>query len=188
VPAASTQSFVFIIPSSDNLESHTNDVSTNPFQPPPSLESFIESFNSSFDGKQSKATQEESLLSDYNGKLLRNFVSNALKTAVHAAGRPATHINAAVSSGSKRPYKTELPSAVQVFSALVIGMNTLLEKVHDEEIRRSMITDSPGAKGIIQQIEAALRKRIDLVLDVDNVYSKRYCIRFLLHDIELANL
>lgn len=174
MPAASTQSFVFIIPSSENLENHAKAAYNDPFQQPPSLESFIELLNNSSDGKQSKANQEESLLSDYNGKLLRNFVSNALKTAIHAAGRPATHVNAAASSGSKRPHKTELPSAVQVFSALIIGMDVLIDQLQDEDLRRAMIADSPGAKGIIQQIEAALRKKIDLVLDVDNVYSKRY--------------
>lgn len=174
MPAASTQSFVFIIPSSENLKNHPKASHNDPFLQPPSLDSFIELLNSSSDGKQSKANQEESLLADYNGKLLRNFVSNALKTAVHAAGRPATHVNAAASSGSKRPYKTELPSAIQVFSALIIGMDILIDQLYDEDLRRAMIADSPGAKGIIQQIEAALRKRIDLVLDVDNVYSKRY--------------
>lgn len=83
-------------------------------------------------------------------------------------------LNAAASVSSKRTLKTDLPSALQVFSALAIGMNVLVEQHNRDDIRRSMITDSPGVKGIIQQVEAALRKRIDLVLDVDNVYSKRY--------------
>ena len=124
--------------------------------------------------KNQKKSHEENLIAEYNGKLLRNFVSNALKSAVHAAGRSPAAINAAANLTPKRNSKTELPTAMQVFSALAIGKNVLIEQFNEEEFRTSMVTDSPGAKGIIQQVEAALRKRIDLLMDVDNLYSKRY--------------
>lgn len=124
--------------------------------------------------KNQKKSHEENLIAEYNGKLLRNFVSNALKSAVHAAGRSPAAINTAANLTPKRNSKTELPTAMQVFSALAIGRNVLIEQFNEEEFRTSMITDSPGAKGIIQQVEAALRKRIDLLMDVDNLYSKRY--------------
>jgi hypothetical protein len=124
--------------------------------------------------RNQKKSHEENLIAEYNGKLLRNFVSNALKSAVHAAGRSPAAINAAANLTPKRNSKTELPTAMQVFSALAIGRNVLIEQFNEEEFRTSMVTDSPGAKGIIQQVEAALRKRIDLLMDVDNLYSKRY--------------
>lgn len=177
VPPASTQSFVFIIPSSESLENGSKDILEDSLFQPILLESWLRDFKeqSLVDGgaENHKTSQEETLIAEYNGKLLRNFVSNALKAAVHAAGRSAGVMNAAASLPSKRTVKTELPSAIQLFSALAIGLNILMEPHHDEEFRRAMITESPGVKGIIQQVEAALRKRIDLVLDVDNVYSKR---------------
>lgn len=124
--------------------------------------------------KNQRKSHEENLIAEYNGKLLRNFVSNALKAAVQAAGRSPAAINAAANLTPKRNPKTELPTAIQVFSAFAIGRNVLIEQFSEEEFRTSMVTDSPGAKGIIQQVEAALRKKIDLLMDVDNVYSKRY--------------
>jgi hypothetical protein len=180
VPAASTQSFVFIIPSSESLEyRHKDQFLENSFQHV-SLDSLLSNLddNISSDGgaKSQKKSHEETLIAEYNGKLLRNFVSNALKSAVHAAGRSPASINAAANLASKRNLKTELPTALQVFSALAIGRNVLIEQLYDEEFRASMITESPGAKGIIQQVEAALRKRIDILMDVDNVYSKRYAL------------
>ncbi|KAG2173460.1 hypothetical protein INT44_008812 [Umbelopsis vinacea] len=176
VPSASTQSFVFIIPSSGHLERrHKTMREQNNFQPV-ELESFLSMLDvetsTNAATKHQKKSHEENLIAEYNGKLLRNFVSNALKSAVHAAGRSPAAINAAANLTSKRSVKTELPTAIQVFSALAIGRNVLIEQFYEDEFRTSMVTDSPGAKGIIQQVEAALRKRIDLLMDVDNVYSK----------------
>jgi hypothetical protein len=178
VPSASTQSFVFIIPSSEPLEHRHKDVcEQNAFQlvQLESLLSKLDDDTSTNAGtKNQKKSHEENLITEYNGKLLRNFVSNALKSAVHAAGRSPAAINAAANLTPKRNVKTELPTAIQVFSALAIGRNILIEQMYDDDFRTSMVTDSPGVKGIIQQVEAALRKRIDLLMDVDNVYSKRY--------------
>ncbi|CAO3691432.1 unnamed protein product [Umbelopsis ramanniana] len=179
VPSASTQSFVFIIPSSEHLECRHNDVGEQNTFEPVQLETLLsmldDDISTNSGTKNQKKSHEENLIAEYNGKLLRNFVSNALKSAVHAAGRSPAAINAAANLTPKRNSKTELPTAMQVFSALAIGRNVLIEQCYEEDFRTSMVTDSPGAKGIIQQVEAALRKRIDLLMDVDNLYSKSQC-------------
>lgn len=157
------------------------------FDDPPSLSSWLRnhgeqnSTRQDFKRKETFAQPMESLIDDCGDKLLRNFVAHWIRAATT---RHPLHVQMLALSGRKasdsKPVNVPLPTGIQFASSLIplkdliIGMRK--EDDDDDAIqgfRKDVIAQSPGAKGMIQQIQVILRKKIRDTLDIERVFSRR---------------
>lgn len=105
---------------------------------------------------------------------LRNFVAHWLKASSsrHHTGTPAAR-----KGDMTRLPTSPLPNAVQFASMLVVLNDILLRGPSNigskSAWRASLIHHYPGAKNIIQQIDAVLRKKIRNIVEIERVFSKR---------------
>ena len=100
------------------------------------------------------------------------------------------HLQMIASSGSRKGGNSEtkyssipLPTGIQFASAAVLLKKVLFstrEDVADDEndLRKEIIANSPGTKGMIQQIEVILRKKIRDTVEIERVFSRRYIFTY----------
>ena len=132
--------------------------------------------------KESARQSIESMFDDCGNKLLRNFVNHWTRAATT---RHPMHLQMIASSGSRKGGNNEfkyssipLPTGIQVASAAVLLKKVLFstrEDVADDEndLRKEIIAHLPGTKGMIQQIEVILRKKIRDTVEIERVFSRR---------------
>ena len=130
--------------------------------------------------KETKQQTTESILDDCGNRLLRNFVSHWVRAA---ATRHPMHLQMITSSGSRKgggepKQSIPLPNGLQFASALLVLRSLLFgpgakDEIDDGDFRKGVIASSPGARGMIQQIEVILRKKIRDTVEIERVFSKR---------------
>ncbi|KAI9468670.1 hypothetical protein BDB00DRAFT_863586 [Zychaea mexicana] len=136
----------------------------------------------------------ESVFDDCGNKLLRNFVNHWTRAATT---RHPMHLQIASSSGPRKgnndskhhASSSPLPTGLQFASALVLLKKLLFfsrddgeENEHD--FRKDVIAQSPGAKGMIQQIEVVLRKKIRDTIEIERVFSRSHSLDIMRKCIE----
>ncbi|KAI8051069.1 uncharacterized protein B0P05DRAFT_480258 [Gilbertella persicaria] len=107
------------------------------------------------------------LYHEYSDKLLKNFVSIWTKTAV---SRHPLHAR----KGDK---PVPLPTGLQLASAIVSLASFIFQKPLTEDgvdFKKVITTQFPNTKGMIQQIEVILRKKIKDTIDIERVFSKSH--------------
>ncbi|KAI9012557.1 hypothetical protein CLU79DRAFT_770402 [Phycomyces nitens] len=127
--------------------------------------------------KDNKVTQSsQAMLEECGDRLLRNFVSHWIK-----ASTTRHPMHAQTSHGSRKSHDGKsnhvpLPTALQFASALM-PLRTLAYNLSPgqdgQDFKKAVIGQSPGAKGMIQQIEVILRKKTRDVVDIETMFSKR---------------
>lgn len=112
------------------------------------------------------------LYHDYSDKLLRNFVAIWTKTAI---SRHPLHNNSSRKSGEAMK-STPLPTPMQFASSAVPLLSFVFNKPITEngvDFKKVITTQCPSTKGMIQQIEVILRKKIKDNIEIERVFSKR---------------
>ncbi|KAI9250403.1 hypothetical protein EDC94DRAFT_637082 [Helicostylum pulchrum] len=114
------------------------------------------------------------LYHEYSDKLLRNFVSNWIKTAL--TRHPLHHSN----SGFRKDTRSNpLPTGIQFISATVPLLSFLFNQPITEngvDFKKVIIFNMPSTKGMIQQIEVILRKKIKDNIEIERVFSRTHSI------------
>ncbi|KAI7867169.1 hypothetical protein BDF14DRAFT_1882033 [Spinellus fusiger] len=133
--------------------------------------------------KDTKPMQScQSIVEDCGDKLLRNFVTHWIKATMT---RHPMHSHAN-QSNSRKGHDTKngsvpLPNALQFVSvlvplrSLVYGSSSGFNH-KDHDFKKAVMAQSSGAKGMIQQIEVILRKKMKDVVNIEDVFSKRRVI------------
>lgn len=184
-----TQPFVHVVPStpfaaiSSFSDSHNMD--TYSFDEPVSISAWLhDNPDDGMEGsnnkrKEAKQQTTESILDDCGNKLLRNFVAHWIRAATT---RHPMHLQMITSTGSRKGGESKqsipLPNGLQFGSALLVLRSLLFgpgtkDDMDDGDFRKGVIASSPGARGMIQQIEVILRKRIRDTVEIERVFSKR---------------
>jgi hypothetical protein len=112
------------------------------------------------------------LYHEYSDKLLRNFVTIWTKTAI---SRHPLHNNSGRKSGDAMK-AAPLPTPMQFVSAVVPLLSFVFNKSITEngvDFKKVITTQCPSTKGMIQQIEVILRKKIKDNIEIERVFSKR---------------
>lgn len=121
------------------------------------------------------------ILQDHRYKLLNQFVNHWIKTA---QSRNPMHIQVLASSSMHKrnpdikQTHVPLPTSLQFFSALVPLISLVYgirfsEGNIDDFIRRAIMEDNKSTKGMVQQIEVILKKKIKNALEIEKVFSRR---------------
>ncbi|KAG0185021.1 hypothetical protein DFQ28_010088, partial [Apophysomyces sp. BC1034] len=183
---AGPQPFIHIVPATPFASmSSINDVmnysTSYTFDEPVSLSSWLsrlhDSKNDSRSRQSYKQNQVSSTLDDYGDRLLRNFVAHWAKAAT-SRGRK-----------SNDPKQTDipLPTAIQFCSA-VVPLRALLYGIQvkegEDDFKKAVIGQSPGAKGMIQQIDVVLRKKIKDTVEIERVFSRTNSLEIMRKCIE----
>ncbi|KAF7727830.1 hypothetical protein EC973_006943 [Apophysomyces ossiformis] len=168
------QPFIHIVPATAfATTSSMNDIKNFPmsytFEEPISLSSWLsrlsDSRNEPKPRQSSKQNQLSSILDDYGDRLLRNFVAHWVKAATSKSRK---------GNDPKQP-DVPLPTAIQFFSA-VVPLKALLYGIEvkdgEDNFKKAVIGQSPGAKGMIQQIDVVLRKKIKDTVEIERVFSR----------------
>ncbi|KAI9310227.1 hypothetical protein BX666DRAFT_1870497 [Dichotomocladium elegans] len=203
-----TQPFVHIIPATpfaaiSNFSDATVLKSLYTFERPISISAWLRD-NDSGDYSDSnnrrrdttKAPTIESTLDDCANKNLRNFVAHWIRSATNR--HPMVLQQIATSNQRKdarHPHHIPLPSGIQFGSALLLLKSLLYEipkqseNMDEHDFRKAIIAQSPGARGMIQQIEVILRKKVRDTVEIERVFSRshsqeimRKCIETYLQD------
>ncbi|KAI8138474.1 hypothetical protein BJV82DRAFT_523368 [Fennellomyces sp. T-0311] len=198
-----TQPFVHIVPATPyattlSFSEETNDMSMYSFDEPTSISSWLnenddEEKQTVIEKRKEASKQQsiESIFDDCGNKLLRNFVGHWIRAATH---RHPMHLQIIASSGPRKGNEAKhtaipLPTGIQFASALIL-LKKLLFSVRDEgeddesDFRKSVIAQSPGAKGMIQQIEVVLRKKIRDTIEIERVFSRSHSLDIMRKCIE----
>ncbi|KAL7334063.1 hypothetical protein PS15p_202883 [Mucor circinelloides] len=159
---STTQPVIHIVPSipRDTASSIKAEFS---FDEPISLSSYISS-------KESPATL---LYHDYSDRLLKNYVNIWIKTAT---SRHPLHNNFN-NRKSDIPKVAPLPTGLQFTSAIVPLMSFIFSQPITEdgvEFKKVISAQFPSTKGMIQQIEVILRKKIRDNIEIERVFSKSH--------------
>jgi hypothetical protein len=112
------------------------------------------------------------LYHEYGDKLLRNFVTIWSKTAV---SRHPLHSNTS-RKGGDAVKAAPLPTPMQFMSAAVPLLSFFFNRSITEngvDFKKVITTQCPSIKGMIQQIEVILRKKIKDNIEIERVFSKR---------------
>lgn len=117
---------------------------------------------------------ETCLYHECGNKLLKNFVTIWVKAAIN---RHPMHSN--YNSGRKGDISkpAPLPSAMQFISAVVPLLAFLFNKPITEngaDFKKIITSEYPSTKGMIQQIDVILRKKIRDSIEVERVFSKSH--------------
>ncbi|KAI8348837.1 hypothetical protein EDC96DRAFT_554717 [Choanephora cucurbitarum] len=137
---------------------------------PLSLDAYLEECNRPQD-------PSEQLYHEYSDKLLRNFVAIWLKTATT---RHPLHHNSGY--GRKNEKSIPLPTGIQFASAAVCLLSFLFQQPLTEnevDFRKIITTQFPSTKGMIQQIEVILRKKIKDIVEIEHVFSKSHSMEIM---------
>ncbi|KAI9365907.1 hypothetical protein BD770DRAFT_312687 [Pilaira anomala] len=134
------------------------------FDSPPSLSTYLQEM----DLPESPST---TLYNDYSDKLLRNFVNIWTKAALT---RHPLH----TSSSRKDTNKScPLPTGLQFVSSVVSLLYFLFNQPITEDgadFKKVITYHYPSTKGMIQQIEVILRKKIRDNIEIEKVFSKTH--------------
>ncbi|KAI8366044.1 uncharacterized protein BYT42DRAFT_588691 [Radiomyces spectabilis] len=176
---SSTQSFLHVVPRAavplDNGSAGANHLFT--FDEPVSLEDWL---NGSGDAKDSKQEPPKGTSSEgYDTVLLRNFVAHWMK---------ASRSKSSLSNSRKsdiRPLATILPNGLQFISAAVTLRHLILQPMgHMETFRKFITSQVPGTKGMIQQIEVTMRKKIRDTVEIERAFSKSHSLEIMAKAVE----
>ncbi|KAI8642020.1 hypothetical protein BD408DRAFT_344952 [Parasitella parasitica] len=161
---------LFVLPSSAQPVIHivpspiTKDLVTDfSFDEPVSLSSYM----------MFKEPSSANLHLDYSGRLLKNYVNIWTKSAI---GRHPLHNNFN-SRKSDTPKVVPLPTGIQFISAVVPLMSFIFNQPITEdgvEFKKVISAQFPSTKGMIQQIEVILRKKIRDNIEIERVFSKSH--------------
>ncbi|KAI8099957.1 uncharacterized protein BX664DRAFT_254105 [Halteromyces radiatus] len=131
-------------------------------------------------GKRNNKIQVANMLEDYGNKLLCQFISHWIKTA---KSRNPMHLQV-LSQASNRRHEVKqtnvpLPTALQFFSALVPLLSLIYghrygDDAKHDDFRKQIMTDNRSTKGMVQQIEVILRKKIKNTVEVERVFSRSH--------------
>lgn len=158
---STAQPIIHIVPSAP--KDLINETKMNfSFDEPISLSSYISSSESA----------STSLYHDYSDKLLKNYVNIWTKTALT---RHPLHNNFN-NRKSDIPKVAPLPTGLQFTSAVVPLMSFIFNQSITEdgvEFKKVISAQFPSTKGMIQQIEVILRKKIRDNIEIERVFSKR---------------
>ncbi|CAO3620017.1 unnamed protein product [Cunninghamella blakesleeana] len=123
------------------------------------------------------------ILQDYRHKLLNQFVNHWIKTA---QSRNPMHVQVLASSIHKRNpdikhTNVPLPTSLQFFSALVPLISLIYgirfgEGNIEDFIRKAIMVDNKSTKGMVQQIEVILKKKVKNALEIEKVFSRSHSI------------
>ncbi|ORZ18541.1 hypothetical protein BCR42DRAFT_477684 [Absidia repens] len=123
--------------------------------------------------------QVTAMLEDYGAKYLQQFANHWIKSA---KARNPMHIQV-ISQHSSRRQETKqsnvpLPTALQFYSALVPLLSLIYglkygESDHDD-FRKQIMADNKSTRGMIQQVEVILRKKIKNTVEIEKVFSRSY--------------
>lgn len=169
-----SQPIIHIVPTSPPQESVTE--TKKPaftFGAPVSLSDYLQS--------SSNSKPAESPSGEYGNKLLRNFVSIWMKNAVH---RHPLHSNLSTGSNTRKgdSKSVPLPNGMQLTSAIVPLISFLFGQIITEDgvdFRKVMAQDFPSTKGMIQQIDVILRKKIKDNVEIERVFSKNHSMNLM---------
>lgn len=143
------------------------------FNPPTSISSYLKDLTIS----ESTST---SLYYEYSDKLLRNFVTIWTKTALT---RHPLHSNSFNNrKGQDLPKSSPLPNAIQFISAVVPLLSLIFNRPITEDgvdFKKVITSNHPSTRGMIQQIEVILRKKIKDNIEIEKVFSKSHSINLM---------
>ncbi|CAO3639163.1 unnamed protein product [Mucor hiemalis] len=158
-----SQPIIHIVPTESIKEAKKP---TFTFGAPVSLSNYLQS-----------AKPAESPQGEYGNKLLRNFVSIWMKNAVH---RHPLHSG---SNNRKGDYKSvPLPTGMQLVSAIVPLISFIFNQTITEDgvdFRKVIAQNFPSTKGMIQQIDVILRKKIKDNIEIERVFSKNHSMNLM---------
>ncbi|ORE21948.1 hypothetical protein BCV71DRAFT_273060 [Rhizopus microsporus] len=125
--------------------------------------------------EQLSVSEPGNLNDEYGDKLLRNFVTIWTKTAVnrHPLHRKMNDVK-----------YVPLPTPIQFASSVVPLLHFLFNqpmRENNENFRDIIIAHYSSTKGMIQQIEVILRKKIKDNIEIERVFSKNYCYNVMQH-------
>ncbi|KAI7873771.1 hypothetical protein K492DRAFT_215133 [Lichtheimia hyalospora FSU 10163] len=195
-----TQPFVHVVPSTPfaaiSSFSDSNNMDTFSFDRPVSISTWLRDNNDDntegFNNKRKDTKQQttESILDDCGNKLLRNFVAHWVRAATT---RHPMHLQMITSSGPRKGGESKqsipLPNGLQFASALLVLRSLLFgpsakDEMDDGDFRKGVIASSPGARGMIQQIEVILRKKIRDTVEIERVFSKSHSLEIMRKCVE----
>ncbi|KAF1797506.1 hypothetical protein FB192DRAFT_1424710 [Mucor lusitanicus] len=159
---SSAQPVIHIIPAATAATANSD--TSFSFDEPLSLASYL----SSSSPKGSASTHLE-----YSDRLLKQFVNAWIKTAI---GRHPLHNNFN-NRKSDTPKVAPLPTGLQLVSAMVPLMSFIFHQQITEdgvEFKKVISAQFPSTKGMIQQIEVILRKKIRDNIEIERVFSKSH--------------
>lgn len=137
------------------------------------------------------SSSPSTLYNDYSNKLLRNFVANWTKTAtnrhpLHSSGNTSTSGGGGggFNSNSRKEISkgSTLPTAMQFVSAVVPLLYFIFNQPITEngvDFKKVITSDFPSTKGMIQQIEVILRKKIKDNIEIERVFSKSHSMNLM---------
>ncbi|KAI8985400.1 hypothetical protein BDB01DRAFT_842883 [Pilobolus umbonatus] len=136
---------------------------------PPSLSDYL---------KQSSQPEPQSnvLYQEYGDKLLRNYVTIWTNTAV---SRHPLHTNYTRKGADKY---VPLPTPIQIISAMVPLLAFIFNRKFREngnEFRKLIGHQYPSTKGMMQQIEVILRKKIKDYVEIEKVFSRNHSMNIM---------
>jgi hypothetical protein len=180
---SSSQPVIHIVPAAPKEIVEEKKKSPFTFDQPTSISSYLNGLTVTEPISSSK-----SLYHDYSDKLLRNFVSTWTKTATN---RHPLHNNSgnSASSGFNSSRKggdsnkgSALPNSMQFISAVVPLLYFIFNQPITEngvDFKKVITSDFPSTKGMIQQIEVILRKKIKDNIEIERVFSKSHSMGLL---------
>ncbi|KAI8336173.1 hypothetical protein BC941DRAFT_354296 [Chlamydoabsidia padenii] len=123
--------------------------------------------------------QVATMLEDYGTKILHQFTNHWIKVA---KTRNPMHVQV-IAQHSNRRQETKLtnvplPTALQFFSALVPLLSLIYGLRYGEsgndDFRKQIMADHKSTRGMIQQIEVILRKKIKNTVEIEKVFSRSH--------------
>lgn len=159
---STAQPVIHIVPAAPAPETPTNGTTEFSFDEPLSLVSYMTSSNAS-----------PSLHANYSDFQLKHFVNLWTKTAI---SRHPLHNNFN-NRKSDTPKVAPLPTGLQFASAIVPLTSFIFNQQITQdgvEFKKVISAQFPSTKGMIQQIEVILRKKIRDNIEIERVFSKRY--------------
>lgn len=118
------------------------------------------------------------MLEDYGKKILHQFTNHWIKVA---KTRNPMHVQV-IAQHSNRRQETKftnvpLPTALQFYSALVPLLSLIFGLRYGEsdndDFRKQIMADHKSTRGMVQQIEVILRKKIKNTVEIEKVFSRR---------------
>ncbi|KAL9546355.1 hypothetical protein MBANPS3_006709 [Mucor bainieri] len=163
---STAQPVIHIIPAaaSASASAASENMAAFSFDEPPSLASYMAS-----------SQEPASTHLDYSDRLLKHFVNTWIKTAI---SRHPLHNNFN-NRKSDTPKVAPLPTGLQLASAMVPVMSFIFSQQITEEgveFKKAISAQFPGTKGMVQQIEVILRKKIRDNIEIERVFSKSHSI------------
>ncbi|KAI8071337.1 hypothetical protein BC940DRAFT_344983 [Gongronella butleri] len=154
--------------------------------------------------QQDALSSVTNMLEEYGDKQLQQFMAHWVKMARHRNPMHvqvmSQHASAASASSSSSTSSSRrhggnsshsntsqevkqtnipLPSTLQFLSALVslvsLIYNKLFAEAEHDDFRKIIMADARSTKGMIQQIDVILRKKIRNAVDIEKVFSRTHC-------------